>query len=229
LHIVHISSADGAAEVTDGRERGGLLDESREVDVTGETCAHYLALTDHDVERLGASAKCAPPLRSDGDVRALWKHVRGPGGIDFVASDHSPAPASMKCSDNFFKVWGGIAGVQSTLAVLLSADDPVGLDHVADLIATTAAERFDLTSKGILLVDRDAALSIVDLDGTYVLSRDMLLDRHKLSPYVGRKFHGVVKRTIVRGHTVFREGKIVAGDFRGRLVKPERRKAASRA
>jgi allantoinase len=54
----------------------------------------------------------------------------------------------------------------------------------------------------------------------------MLLDRHKLSPYVGRTFRGVVKRTIVRGHTVFRDGKIVGGDFRGRFVRPERARKA---
>jgi dihydroorotase-like cyclic amidohydrolase len=50
----------------------------------------------------------------------------------------------------------------------------------------------------------------------------MLFDRHKLSPYIGRKFHGVVKRTFVRGHTVFLDGKIVAGNFRGKLVTPDR-------
>jgi allantoinase len=222
LHIVHISSAEGAAEVNDGRERWGEFNKSRQVDVTGETCAHYLALTDLDVEHLGALAKCAPPLRSAAHVRALWEHVRGAGGIDFVTSDHSPAPLSMKSSNDFFKVWGGIAGIQSTLAVLLSVDDPLPLDRVADLIAVNAARRFDLPQKGDLLVDRDADLSIVDLNGSYVLTRDMLFDRHKLSPYIGRKFHGVVKRTFVRGHTVFRDGKIVAGNFRGKLVTPDR-------
>ena len=49
----------------------------------------------------------------------------------------------------------------------------------------------------------------------------MLLDRHKLSPYVGRTFRGLVKRTVVRGHTVFLDGRTV-GDFRGRLVTPRR-------
>jgi allantoinase len=49
----------------------------------------------------------------------------------------------------------------------------------------------------------------------------MLLDRHNLSPYVGRRFRGLVRRTMVRGRTVFLDGKTV-GDFRGRLVKPAR-------
>ena len=35
----------------------------RERDVSIETCPHYLFFTEDDVERLGAVAKCAPPLR----------------------------------------------------------------------------------------------------------------------------------------------------------------------
>jgi allantoinase len=53
----------------------------------------------------------------------------------------------------------------------------------------------------------------------------MLLDRHKLSPYLGREFRGRVRRTIVRGHTVFQDGRITAESFRGRLIKPSPRAA----
>ena len=67
----------------------------------------------------------------------------------------------------------------------------------------------------------DADVAIFDLKQEYVLQRDQLLDRHKLSPYVGRKFRGLVKRTIIRGQTVFADGKIV-GNFRGKLIKPSR-------
>ena len=64
-----------------------------------------------------------------------------------------------------------------------------------------------------------ADLALVDLSTTYTLTRDMLLDRHKLSPYVGRTFRGLVRRTFVRGQAVFRDGR-ADGDFRGRLVTP---------
>ena len=123
----------------------------------------------------------------------------------------------------------GIAGVQSTMSILLSRGPRLPLPQVAALTAAHAADRFYIERKGRLDVGCDADLSLINVAACYELTRDRLLDRHKLSPYVGRTFHGVVKRTIVRGHTVLRDGKIVTGDFRGRLVKPERRKAAGRA
>jgi allantoinase len=132
-------------------------------------------------------------------------------------------------SGDFFEAWGGVAGVQSTLGAMLARDPSLPLERVARLTAGDAARRFNVVGKGRIEVGFDADVSLVDVGGRYTLSRDMLLDRHKLSPYVGRTFRGVVKRTIVRGHTVFRDGKIVAGDFRGKLVKPERMRKAGAA
>jgi allantoinase len=221
LHIVHVSSVAGVHEA--------YMETSRtDADVSWETCPHYLALNETDAERLGASAKCAPPLRPEPVAKGLWEELRA-GRIEFVASDHSPSPPAMKTSDDVFAVWGGIAGVQSTLAVLLSGEPSLPLPYVAGLSATRAADRFRVRRKGQLAKGNDADVALVDLSKSYQLRREDLLDRHKLSPYVGRTFRGVVKRTILRGHTVFRDGKIVAGDFRGKLVTPARKGAAADA
>src|SRR6185295_710602 len=59
LHIVHVSSGRGVAMAAEARAHG--------VDVSIETCPHYLFFTDEDLERLGVVAKCAPPLRSAAD------------------------------------------------------------------------------------------------------------------------------------------------------------------
>ena len=209
LHVVHVSSSAGMAAVAAG---GGT--------VTGETCAHYLALTDADVERLGARAKCAPPLRSAAEVERLWADVESTR-VALVSSDHSPAPAGMKTSADFFAVWGGIAGVQSTRAVLLTRDPPLPLPTVARLTAGFPADRFAIAGKGRVEETYDADLSLVDLNVTDELRAEDLLDRHKLSPYVGRRFCGKVRRTILRGQTTFRDGRIV-GPPTGRLVKPVR-------
>ena len=225
LHVVHISSAEGSMEVVEGKH--ATYDPGVEPPmITGETCPHYLTLTEDDVEQIGAAAKCAPPLRSREQVERLRVQL-GHGGIDLVASDHSPAPTSMKRDPNFFKVWGGVSGIQSTLSILL--DLTVPLTRVAELTSECAAKRFGIDGKGQMKAGNDVDLALVDIGASYELTRDMLLDRHKHSPYVGRTFRGVVKRTIVRGHTVFLDGRIVADDFRGRLVTPARRKGAGRA
>ena len=120
----------------------------------------------------------------------------------------------MKQSDNFFNIWGGIAGVQSTLSILLSLEPPMPLEQIARLTAGNVAKRFRLPQKGQIAAGFDADLALVDLNASYTLRREQLLDRHKFSPYVGRKMRGEVRRTIVRGQTVFCDGQIVEGAFR---------------
>jgi allantoinase len=209
LHIVHVSSATGAIAARAGRAVAN---------VSYETCPHYLLLTVDDLRTIGPRAKCAPPLRMpqhrDHLINALHR-----GEIDFVASDHSPSPESMKQGDDFFKIWGGVAGVQSTLPAMLSLDPPLPPDRVARYTAAAVAERFGVAGKGRVEVGFDADFALVDLSQTFELTRDTLLDRHKLSPYVGRRFNGVVRQTIVRGTTVFRDGAIV-GRPQPRLLLP---------
>jgi allantoinase len=210
LHIVHVSNSRASELVRLAAGHSGA-------NVTCETCPHYLALSSHDLIRLGARAKCAPPLRSPGDVDELWNDLSD-GKFAFVASDHSPAPESMKVGGDPFAVWGGIAGIQSTLSILLSRGPRLPLAQIANLLSTHAAERFGIKRKGRVAVGYDADLALVDIERCYELVPKMLLDRHKLSPYVGRTFHGVVLQTLVRGNTVFRNGKLV-GNFRGQLIK----------
>jgi allantoinase len=216
LHIVHVSTPQGVEAVAEAKRAG--------VSVTCETCAHYLLLSEEDACHIGAPAKCAPPLRHYTEQSRLQRLLHE-GAIDFVASDHSPAPASMKAGDDVFGIWGGIAGVQSTLAGLLSFRPrlPLPLDLVGRLAASNAAHRFAIARKGRIAPGFDADLALIDAEATYALTRDMLLDRHKLSPYVGRTFHGLVKRTIARGRTIFADGKMVGDDHRGRLIKPTRK------
>ena len=217
LHVVHVSSAAGSIEVVEAKHEH-VAGTDRALDVTCETCPHYLLLTDADALRLGSAGKCAPPLRDREQVDRLWFQLRG-GGIDMVASDHSPSPPSMKEGDNFFKTWGGIAGVQSTLPALLSTDPPLPTELIAGLTSTNIGSRFGVRDKGSIAAGNDADLALVDVAATYVLTRDMLLDRHKMSPYLGRTFRGRVVRTLVRGTSVFRDGKIISQPI-GRLVRP---------
>lgn len=220
LHIVHVSSGAGVAAVVEAR--------SRRVDVSCETCPHYLVLTDDDVERIGAAAKCAPPLRPAAVQAELWRHVLD-GDVAFVASDHSPAPASMKESPNFFAVWGGIAGVQATLGLMLEEGHIRRGLPLSDLVRLTsrgAVERFRFGDRGRIGPGFVADIAIVDLAHAAPLAAADLRDRHRLSPYVGRALRGRVRRTLVRGRTVVVDGQPV-GPAIGQLVRPAPR-AASR-
>jgi allantoinase len=203
LHIVHVSSGAGVRLVVEAKARG--------VDVTCETCPHYLVLTEEDVERIGAAAKCSPPIRCAAEREALWSALAR-GDIDFLASDHSPSPVSMKQSDNFFHIWGGIAGVQTMLGLMLQEglSREMPLTQLSALLSANPAQRYGLAKKGRLEVGADADLILVDLGTNPTIDETMLLYRHRICPYAGRTLGGSVRRTIVRGQTVFADGKIVA-------------------
>ncbi|CAA9464979.1 MAG: Allantoinase [uncultured Rubrobacteraceae bacterium] len=215
LHVVHVSTGRGVALVAAARARG--------VDVTCETCPHYLLLTDEDAEEIGALAKCAPPLRPRGDLESLWERVVG-GDVSFVASDHSPSPPELKVGGDFFGIWGGISGCQSLLNAMLEEghhERNLPLSRVAELVSGNVAARFGLAGKGRVEVGADADLALVEPGASFVLGEDYLFYRHKGSPFVGRRFRGRVARTVLRGRTVFRDGEIVSRPI-GRLLRPRR-------
>jgi allantoinase len=212
LHIVHVSCGRCVAVAAEARARG--------TDVSIETCPHYLFFTEEDMERLGAIAKCAPPVRAASDQNELWDEL-GRGRVQIVASDHSPAPPSMKGGD-FFDAWSGIAGVQSTLAVLLEAGHhrrKLPLERISALLAAEPARRFRIRQKGSLAPGMDADLVLVDLNRSVTLAESDLHQRHALTPYLGRSFRASVCRTMRRGVTIFNDGRVTATSG-GRLIRP---------
>ena len=202
----------------------GLVVEARArgIDVTCETCPHYLVLTEDDVERLGAVAKCAPPLRAREVQEELWQQLFA-GNIPMVTSDHSPAPAEMKISSDFFQVWGGISGCQSLFQLLLTDgyfERQLPLETIVSITSAYIAQRFELGSrKGRVAIGSDADLVLVDMQATNELRNSDLYYRHQHSPYVGKTMRGRIQRTLVRGNTVFLDGKF-APEARGKLIKP---------
>ena len=212
LHVVHVSSGQGVALAAEARARG--------VDVSIETCPHYLCFTAEDVDRLGVAAKCAPPFRAAEEQARLWAEVLN-GRVDIVASDHSPTEPRLK-QGSFLTAWGGIAGVQSTLAVLLSCghhDRGLSLERIAALLSASPARRFKLAGKGSLAVGGHADLALVALDEPFALEAGDLHQRHKATPYLGRRFRGRVTHTIRRGEVIFNDGRITARTS-GRFVRP---------
>ncbi len=216
LHVVHVSTGRSVALVAAARARG--------VDVSCETCPHYLVLTEEDAEALGNVAKCAPPLRPRQESEALW-HALADGTLPMVASDHSPAPWSLKSGADAFAAWGGISGCQTMLALLLSEGcraRGLTLELIARATSGYVARRFRLPGKGHLEPGADADLVLVDLNASEELSAGDLHHRHRHSPFLGRTLSARVTRTLARGRTVFADGRIV-GPPAGRLLIPATR------
>ena len=202
LHIVHVSSAAGIDRISAAKARG--------VEVTAETCPHYLFFDETDLDRIGPLAKCAPPLRAPSEREALWDRVLA-GAVDVIASDHSPCLVEEKAAgdDDIFAAWGGISGLQSTLPVLLTEGPKRGLS-LPDIVRMTASNPARLFGfhprKGSLQIGADADLVLVDPDASFALHEDDLFYRNRHSAYCGATFRGRVDMTIARGAVVYRDG-----------------------
>ena len=214
LHFVHISSEAGVNLITQARGRG--------LNVTVETCPHYLTLSSADLDRKGAVAKCSPPLRDASEREKLWR-VIAEGHVDMISSDHSPCPASMKEADNFFDAWGGIAGAQSSLELVIGEGHVkrgLPLTLLSELLAAGPARRFGLqAAKGEIRIGADADLVLIDLNKSYILEEGQLYQRHKHSPYIGEELHCKVTATYLRGQKVYGEDTGLGESKPGRWVR----------
>ena len=207
LHIVHVSWVPSAALIHVARDNGA--------DVSGETCPHYLLYSEDDLERMGGLGKCAPPFRPASGLEGMWGGLAD-GWLSMVVSDHSPSTLELKQGKNFLKIWGGISGCQSTRQLLL-AQNRLDLQAVAALTSTNVARRFGLMLKGDVAPGFDADLWLVDLSHHDVVRNDDLLYRNPFSAHEGQPIRGRTVRTLVRGQTVFAEGRPLGGHI-GRPV-----------
>jgi allantoinase len=216
LHVVHVSCAEGIELISAAKQNG--------VNVTAETCPHYLLLTDHDVESIGASAKCAPPLRGAKAQAALWRSWLE-GEVDTLGSDHSPAPPDMKTSSDFFDIWGGIAGCQHGFALMIGESErragETGLSRFARTSSAKVAQRFGIAStKGKIAPGYDADLTVITPGRGQPIRKGDLLYRHSISPYLEKTLNTIVTQTWVRGRLVYRDGRI-REDHHGKFLRPE--------
>jgi allantoinase len=197
LHFVHISSAKVVGLIEQAKKSG--------VDVTVETCPHYLIFDEKDFLEKGAILKCAPPLRPREEVEGLWDCIQK-GWIDTIGSDHSPCLYSMKTTDSIWDAWGGIQGVQYTWLSLLDEALKRGIDlgEILQLGTSNVAERFGIANrKGQIRSGLDADLVLIRLDESTVADKQSLAFRNAYSPYENKEFLLRIKKTILRGKVIY--------------------------
>lgn len=215
IHIAHVSAAGSLAAIDEAKHHG--------IWVTAETCPQYLLMTEDDVVRLGPWAKCAPAIRTRDHVDAMWRGLAD-GTLDFVCSDHAPYAPHEK-EPGFESIWKAPLGLNVVQfmypAVLSEAIHTWGFppEHCAAITATNAARIFDLyPKKGTIQVGSDADLVFYDFTNEHTLRNDDLLTRHKHSPLDGRTVRARVIRTILRGKTIYADGKVTVEPGYGKFV-----------
>jgi allantoinase len=202
IHIVHLSSAEGAALVREAKAKG--------LSITAETCPHYLTFSAEEISSGATEFKCAPAVREQEHREALWSALRE-GTIDCVVTDHSPCPPEMKLREtgDFLKAWGGIASLQVSLPAVWTEAQRRGhsVREVAAWMCEGPARLAGFEKrKGAIAVGYDADLVVWDPEASFVVEAARLHHRHKLTPYDGRELKGVVEATFLRGRKVYEGG-----------------------
>jgi allantoinase len=208
VHILHVSSSDALPMIASARREG--------VQITAETCPHYLTFTAEEIPDGGTQFKCCPPIRESGNRELLWEGLRS-GVIDMVVSDHSPSTVDLKCLDigDFGVAWGGISSLQLGLSAVWTQARQRGftLVDVARWMCQAPARQTGLRHKGRIEIGYDADLCVFAPDDAFVVDVERLHHKNAITPYSGRPLAGTVRSALLRGERID-----IEDEPRGRLL-----------
>jgi len=219
LYVVHVTCGQALRPIGCSRAAGHRI--------FGETCPHYLLLSDDEYARPGFEAAkyvMTPPLRPRRNQALLWGALRQ-GTLDVVATDHCPwlfASQKKRGSARFDLIPGGIAGAETRGMLLFSEGVGRGritLERFVDVMATNPARLFGLyPRKGTLAVGSDADIVVFDPQPTATIRNAALHQRVDYTLFEGWQVTGLPIVTISRGRVVARDGQFVGDVGHGRFV-----------
>jgi allantoinase len=197
VHILHVSSSEVLPMLAQARREG--------VQITAETCPHYLTFCAEEISDGATQFKCCPPIREAENRELLWKGLRD-GLIDLVVSDHSPSTIDLKRLDtgDFGEAWGGIASLQLGLPAVWTQARRRGftLVDIARWMCQAPAMQTGLRRKGRIEIGADADFCAFAPDETFLVDVHALHHKNPITPYADRPLAGVVRSTWLRGDPI---------------------------
>ncbi len=203
VHILHISSAEELRPLREAKMRG--------VEITGETCPHYLLLSTDDYARFGGVIRVNPPVREKRNQEPLWAALID-GTIDVIATDHAPHSVEEKTRKDIWTVDCGFPGVETQMPMMLT-EVAAGRYSVSDYVRWSSANPAKIWGfyprKGVIQPGADADIAVVDLDREWSIDDAKLQSLSKVTPFHGRTVKGLPMHTLVRGRFVMKNRTLV--------------------
>ncbi|WP_245638348.1 allantoinase AllB [Croceicoccus bisphenolivorans] len=202
IHILHVSSGDELRPLREAKLRG--------VDITAETCPHYLLLDEHAYTDKKSLIRVNPPVREKVHQDQLWQGVAD-GTIDMIATDHAPHSHDEKHRDDIWTADCGFTGVQTQMPLMLSqvVAGRMSITQYVRMTSLAPAKAFGLyPRKGALLPGSDADIVIIDMDRETIVEPGDLQSKGNSTPFEGWTAKGAPIHTLVRGRFVMRDGKL---------------------
>ena len=213
LHLCHLSLPRSVDLVQWYKTQG--------LDVTLETCPHYLTFTEDDHDAQKGRLKINPPLRKGADRDGMWERIAS-GAIDVVSSDHAPWPTGYKDHEGIFANHSGAPGVQTSMAITLSgalARGMVDFNAAVQSLTEAPAQRFGVGhTKDRIAVGYDADFAVFDPAAGWDIDAGDMYSNAGWTPYQGMKTNGRVTMTISRGTVVWDGTELIGAPGRGVVV-----------
>src|SRR3989338_2099396 len=195
VHIALVSTKGSVDLIRIAKQKG--------LNVTAETCPHYLVLTDEAVTGYNTNAKMKPPLRSQEDVEAVRSGLKD-GTIDVIATDHAPHAQEEKEMEFDYAPFG-ITGLETALSIIMRLVEE-GLLTLNEMVIRMSSKPAMILGidRGNLKVGAVADITIINPHSTWVVESLNLKSKGKNTPFEGWKLKGQVSTTIVGGRVVYR-------------------------
>ena len=200
MYVVHLSSADGLAEVRAAQMRGLRL--------RAETCPQYLTLTEERYEEphwAGAKYVMSPPLRTSVNLEPLWRGIRE-GAIQTIGTDHCPfnfdGQKDMNGRDDWRVIPNGAPGIETMLMLLHSegvVKGRISREKMVDVLSTTTARTFGLPHKGAIAPGMDADIIVFDPLRRFTIRQRLLHQHVDYTPWEGWEIIGMPRIVYSRG------------------------------
>ena len=187
LHVPHVSSAGGAANI----RRMKKLNPN----ITAEVTPHHLFFNDQALLEYNTNFKVAPPIRTEDDRKELIKAVKD-GTFDCIATDHAPHTIEEK-EATFESAPFGMIGLESCFGAVNKVLD-MPLKELLKLL-TVNPRRVMGFEEDLFKIGCAVELTILDPDQEWIYKEQNIYSKSRNTPFIGEKLKGKVRYTISKG------------------------------
>jgi dihydropyrimidinase len=222
VYVVHIAASGAVQAVREARAHGEP--------VYGETCPHYLLLTESMYMRPdGYNFVMSPPLRTPADNEALWAGLAG-GWLSTVSSDDNSIDVEDKRAggESFDRASPGCVDVETRIPLVFSEGvlkRSLPITRMVEVTAANPARIFGVyPRKGVIAAGSDADIVLIDPNARLRAAPQTLHMPVHYSPYDGWEIVGLPVTTISKGKVIVEKGEFVGipghGSFLKRSIDP---------
>ena len=225
LHIFHLTTEEGLKIIAQAQATG--------VDITTETCPHYLLFNKEKLQNDdGYLYIMSPPLREKRDVEAMWQGISD-GTINHIGSDNCTFSKEYKLAKlnrdksgrpvpDYTKVPNGVTGMEERIHVLMAEGVEKGrisLNKLCEITSYSPAKIYGmLPKKGIIQPGSDADFMIYDPNREGTVTPKTMHHKIDYNIYNGLKVKGWPVMTISRGEVIVEDEEFKGKKGRGQFV-----------